>query len=631
MNAHTPKLAASESSRRSPIAAWVFVPMLTIAALYVGMRWHATLERWLVPSSRDASSAPSDSSAPSAAAANADMKQLWTCGMHPQVIQDHPGDCPICHMKLTPLVTSSAAGAATTGTETGGVVIDPAVVQNMGVRVAAATQGTLTQHVRATATLAEPESARMDINLRVSGWIEKLYANTDGMAVRKGDPLFDLFSPDLRLAIEELIAAQRVGSRETADSMHAIHGTGETLASAARRRLQTLGFSDQQIEHFASLDHAPSVVTFASPIDGIVIEKANLYNGSAIMPGQMVLRLADRSSMWVEVRVPEGILRRIKVGQAASIHIDSLARSLSGEVIFIHPNLDEMTRTALVRVAVPNPDGELRLGMYARVEFDASPTVHATIVPREAVIDTGESQVVFVSLAKGRFEPRQVKLGASGGGGMVEIVSGVSAGEAVVVSGQFLIDSESRLREAIAKFLGQSSGTSAAPDESEDYRTTPGKRADAKAPAELVDKFVAEYLAIAEPFGEEVPNTPAAKLDGLLAAIRSLAEKATGPDAKRLTDAARNAATAMKDQPIAKQRDGLKRLSAAVIAIVDAMPPSDAMSASLFVATCPMAKADWLQRSDELANPYYAEDMKECGGIVRRLGKNAAGAKGDMP
>lgn len=677
---NSPNSSGAPQPRRGRSATLITILAFTAGGIYVGMRWHIAFERWLVPSAGNSQVAASE---PSTAIGGTARKQLWTCGMHPQVIQDHPGDCPICHMQLTPLATGEAASGSTVqsvGDSTdarvqrerkvkywhdpmmsppyisdrpgrspmgmdlvpvyeedarpagAAVVIDPAIVQNMGVRTVAAMRSTLTRQVRATATIVEPESARIDINLRVSGWIQTLYADTDGVSVRKGDPLFDLYSPDLRLAIEELIAATRASSSTTGDQIASLQGGSDTLIAAARLRLETLGLTPEQIEQLSTLEQAPATVAFTSPIDGVVVDKANVYKGSSVMSGQLVLRLADRSTMWVEARVPEGSLGRLRVGQRATIAVDGArGPEITGDVVFIHPDLDEMTRTAIVRVAVPNPGGTLRAGMFAVAAIDAGSGTEVTVVPREAVIDSGASQVVFVSTGRGRYEPRRVRTGDSGEGGLVEIVSGVEPGESVVASGQFLLDSESRLREAIAKFLGQSDAQSSAPPAPANQHSTHATAADAKAPAALVDHVVIEYLKIAESFGQERSDTPPAKVDGLLSAIDKLMEKVDGADAMQLVNDARQSATGMQSQSADQQRELFKHVSAAVIAVVDAMPPSESVAANLYVANCPMARADWLQRSQDLANPYYAQDMKECGTIVRRAGEKPTPGKRGAP
>lgn len=654
-------------ARRRWVGLLLLLAVFAGGGLYVGVRWHDTFERWLV---RSTGSAPS-----MVTGSDAGRKQLWTCGMHPQVIQDHPGECPICHMKLTPLMTgdtSSSTPVAATGPDRASsqdrkvkywwdpmmsppyisdkpgkspmgmdlvavyedqaqsagpaVVIDPAVVQNMGVRTAVVAEGKLVQRVRVTANVTEPESARRDINLRVSGWVENLYASTDGMAVKKGDPLFDLYSPDLRLAIEELISAHKASVLPGRDAGSNLEQTNASLVEAAERRLSTLGLTTEQIAELGGMQHAPSVVTFTSPIDGLVVEKSGVYTGSAVSAGQVVLRLADRSTMWVEAQVPEGTLNRIHVGQRAAVRMNAAPeRVFEGEVVFIHPNLDEMTRTALVRMAMPNPDGALRRGMYATIEINAGSDVPVVLVPREAVIDTGETRVVFLSAGSGKFEPRRVVVGGSGDDGMVQIVSGLEVGETVVTSGQFLLDSESRLREAIAKFLGQrAAGETASPGVASPTAPVAVFPASTQ---EQVDALVLAYFALAEALGKVQQETAPLRPDGLLATAHSLHGAATDATAKKLVSEVAAAAEALRGKPIDSQREMFKRVSASVIPIIDSLPPSSKAVARVYVVHCPMAKADWLQRSTEIANPYYADEMKECGSVVRTIGRST-GEKG---
>lgn len=677
---HTSSGTASPAPRRRRASSLLLLAACVAGGMYIGMRWHSALERLLVPGARMADAGSPDGSSTPSGVPGA-RKQLWTCGMHPQVIQDHPGDCPICHMKLTPLVTNdtdeTSSAAAPSTPAAGGqdrkvkywwdpmmnppyisdkpgkspmgmdlvpvyedraksagaaVVIDPAVVQNMGVRTAVVTEGPLQQTVRATAILAEPEPGRRDINLRVSGWIQTLYANTDGMAVKKGEPLFDLYSPDLRLAIEELITARKSADRAGQDAGGSLGQTSAALIAAAELRLQTLGLTAEQIAELGGMEHAPAVVTFLSPIDGHVVEKAMVYNGSAVMAGQLVLRLADRSTMWFEARVPEGSIGRVRVGQRAVARVNALpGRTFEGEVVFVHPHLDEMTRTALVRMAMPNPDGVLRSAMYAITDIDVGSADPVTLIPREAVIDTGEKQLVFVSTGKGRFEPRNVAIGLSGEQGLVQVRSGLKAGESVVSSGQFLIDSESRLREAIAKFLaGKTSGGAAAAPPGDKPAAAPAAKpptapmALSPAAQARVDAIVSAYLVLAESLGAVQKDATPLKPGDLVSAIHALHGEVSGPDAMRFVLEAAKAAESLTGKPIDQQREAFKSVSAAVIALIDAMPPSPKVADSLFVLNCPMAKADWLQRKADVANPYYADDMKECGSVVRPVG----GAKG---
>ena len=428
--------------------------------------------------------------APEVPAGKIASAQLWTCGMHPQVIQDSPGFCPICGMALTPVKTDVGTLAATTERQVRywwdpmmnppyisdrpgkspmgmdlipvyadqvsagpAVTIDPVIVQNMGVRVATVTEGPLRKTVRAVGYMDEAQPAQHDVNLCVSGWIERLYANTEGMHLRQGDPLFDLYSPDLQVGIEELIAAQRAVAALPADSPASSRKAVDVLDSAARRKLRLWGLDDDQISRLARLANAPRSVTFTSPISGHLIEKP-VVEGSAVQAGQRVLRIVDHSTLWLDVQIFGQDLPFVHLGQPVRARIEGVpGRTFTGEVSFIHPHVETMTRTAMVRVALVNEFPTVRPGMYATVELSDQLVANTVLIPREAVIDTGTRQITFVARGGGHFEPRTLTVGASGDDSMVQVLAGVAPGETVVTSGQFLLDAESRLQEAIQKYL----------------------------------------------------------------------------------------------------------------------------------------------------------------------------------
>ncbi|MBL8765269.1 MAG: efflux RND transporter periplasmic adaptor subunit [Phycisphaerae bacterium] len=623
-------------------------------------------------------------------------QQLWTCGMHPQVIQDHPGDCPICHMKLTPLKADAPAGGGSmaqtpSGSEpmpgmtgmqgtakerkvkywwdpmlsppyiadkpgkspmgmdlipvyedevsaTGGqVTIDPAVVQNMGVRIALVTEGPLAKTVRLVGYLDEAQPNIREVNLRVSGWIRRLYANTEGQRIEAGDPLFDLYSPELQVSIEELINGRRAKAALSTDADESAKQTAATLYDAAASKLELLGLERAQIDALAKLDKAPPTVTFVSPIAGTLTEKP-VVEGAAVKMGDRVLKIVDYSTLWLDAQVFEKDLPFVKVGAKAAATIASgptpanqPITPISGEIIFIHPRVDTMTRTALVRMAIPNPSFTLKPGMYATVHARAELADRAVMVPREAIIDTGDAQMAFVAQAVGKFEPRKVKMGLAGEDGVVQVVEGLSPGEAVVTSGQFLLDSESRLREAIQKYLNQKNQatTRAAP--------APGGLAPAATPTlpmfdatpaqvEKVDAVVTAYLTISSALGaEQKDSPPPTPLDmtALIAAAHALHGAVSGTKIEPLAAGIAKAAEAMKGHPIDHQRSMFSALGEKVIALAEALPPSSAVAKTLFVMNCPMApggaKGDWLQTSPDVANPFFAADMKECGSQVRTI------------
>lgn len=597
--------------------------------------------------------------------------QLWTCGMHPQVIQNKPGDCPICHMALTPLK------AATTGRASGGerqvkywwdpmmnppyisqqpgkspmgmdlvpvyedevaagpaVQIDPVVVQNMGVRVQTVTKGSLQQAVRVVGYLEEPSPLHRDINLRVSGWIEKLYANIDGMQVKEGDPLFDLYSPEVQVAVQELITARR-SSDGSGDDL--ARKTSQTLYEATREKLLLWGLQPAQVEALAKSERAPGTVAFLSPMTGHVTEKS-VYEGAAVQAGQRVLQLANRSDMWIDAQVYERQLPAIKPGLKATASIAGLPeRPFEAEVQFIHPHVDPTTRTALVRLLVSNEDYALRQGMYATVDIVTEPLADAVVVPREAVIDTGTRQIAFIAAGGGHFEPRRVKVGFSGRDGMVQVLEGLAPGEQVVTSGQFLLDSESRLKEAIEKHLnrGLAANTPATEPSGREHATqhiaqvaapttAPTTRETVAMPVQqAVDRVATAYLNVSAALGASQPqkDAPPLKLNGLASAAEEVARLTGNDDSDAHTLA--QAVDAMAGKPLSEQRDLFAAVSDTAIRLLEKTPPSHAVADKLFVARCPMALnnrgASWLQRTDTIANPYFAASMKRCGEVTREL------------
>ena len=543
-----------------------------------------------------------------AAQAGGGGKQLWTCGMHPQVIQDHPGDCPICHMDLTPL----AAGG---GHDSKVVTIDPVMVQNMGVRVAEVAEGGLRQDVRVVGYLQETDSSRRDINLRISGWIEKLYADAEGVDVARGKPLFELYSPELQVAIDELISARKSLESLPQGADAQAKQTLQTLHDSARRKLELWGLLPEQVEAFSRLAKAPATVPILSPIDGHVTQK-NVYAGSAVKAGDLVLRLSDFSSMWLDAQVFERQLPLVKVGQKVKATVESQpGRVYEGEVTFLHPHIDPATRTALVRITLANKDDSLRQGMYATVEVLVDPAAPTPLVPREAVLDTGTRQVAFVALGQGRFEPRELKLGQTGNDGLVQVIGGLRAGEEVVTSGQFLIDSESRLKEAVQKHLH--GGLAAAPKA--DAQSSAAAKEKLTVPH--IDDIAAAYLELSKTLGARREQEKPVSVEKLVGAAKLAAEHGQG-EAKTLAVKLLKATEAMEVTDPKEQRKRFAAVSTAAIELVERTAPSKKVAPELVVAHCSMAPgggADWLQVGRDIANPYYATEMKSCGEVKRTI------------
>jgi RND family efflux transporter MFP subunit len=368
--------------------------------------------------------------------------QLWHCGMHPQVILDHPGTCPICGMPLTPF----SGGPHLHGQ----VTVDPTIVQNMGVRTTTATRGPLSVSIQAVGMLKIPETAMVDIQTQTNGWITHLFADAEGMHVHRGDVLFDYYSPDVRDAEAELIRAVRLYN-STWD-LDYTHKTAARLAvEAARRKCRGLGLEDADIDPVVTKLSIPETISFRSPADGAVSEKT-VVQGSSIWSGIKIMRIEAHSRLWLDCEVFEDQLAYISVGNEISATFDAVpGKTFTGKVSFIFPHVEAMTRAEMVRVFFDNADLSLKPGMYGTVSIHSRPVADAVLVPQEAVIDTGSQQVAFVALPGGHFDARQVRVGLRGDNDQLDILSGISPGEPVVTSGQFLLDVESRTLEAIDK------------------------------------------------------------------------------------------------------------------------------------------------------------------------------------
>jgi membrane fusion protein, copper/silver efflux system len=361
-------------------------------------------------------------------------KTFYTCSMHPQVIQDHPGNCPICGMKLQPIRKQADDQA---------VAVDPVTIQNMNIRTAIIKSGPLRRTIRTVGTIDYNETALAEVSTKFRGWIGQLYVNATGQLVHRGDPLFEISSPELYSAEVDYLHAHN--STVTNDFSAAMHH------EEAANKLRLLDFSNEQIAALEKTNTAGKTVTIAAPADGFVIEKA-VERGQMVEAGQKLYRLADLGTVWVFAQIYEQDMPLVKLGQEAVVKVASLPdREFRGRVTFVYPTVDEKTRTARVRMEFENPGYLLKPGMFVSVEVAADTETPVVLVPDSAVLRSGAKNTVFIALEGGKFQARTVVLGAEGGDGLYEAVSGVKEGERVVTSGQFMLDSESQLREAIEK------------------------------------------------------------------------------------------------------------------------------------------------------------------------------------
>jgi membrane fusion protein, copper/silver efflux system len=374
-----------------------------------------------------------------ASAASAPAKQLYTCGMHPEIISDEPGYCPICGMKLIPKRDNASGGAVAAGA----IQIDPTTTQNMGLVTAAVSKRTITRNLRAFGKVDYDEANIYTVNLKVDGWVEKLYVDETGDQVKKGQPLLEIYSPKLVAAQKEYLVAYDQAKSSDSSNM-------DNLLRAARQRLLNWDISDDQIERLVNTGEVNRTMIIRSPIDGIVIEK-HFNEGEQLKPGTKLYEIADLSSVWVVAYVYEQDLPFVSVGQTAEIDFPNLpGKSYTAKIIYVSPFLD-LKRQAEIRLELPNPHDELKPEMYAEVTLESSSPTAELAIPRKAVINSGVRQLVYVADGNDAYSPRIIKTGAVGSNDMIAVHSGLHEGEKVITSGQFLLDSESRLNEALAK------------------------------------------------------------------------------------------------------------------------------------------------------------------------------------
>jgi membrane fusion protein, copper/silver efflux system len=396
----------------------------------------------------------------------------YYCPMHPSVVQDQPGECPICGMTLVARDASAApsgqfsSGAAPSVATDGGtsipnlvtVTLPPERVQLMGIRTAPVTRGARGAELRAVGYVTVDEAAVTQVHTRVAGWIQTLQVARTGEQVRRGDVLATIYSPALLTTQQELLAARRfVRTGGGGSSFDVAAGTDpaalqRSIVDGARRRLELFGVAPEEIRTLERTGQPLAAVPLRAPRDGYVTEKSAVQ-GAYVQPETTLFQIADLARVWVLAEVYESELTRVDVGAPATLTLAAYPGvRFPGTVDYLYPTLDPATRTVRVRLIFANADLRLRPGMFGDVVLALPPT-DDLMVPREAVVDTGERTYVFVVHEGGHFEPRLVRIGARSGDA-VAVQDGLAEGEVVVTTANFLVDSESRLRAAISGMGG---------------------------------------------------------------------------------------------------------------------------------------------------------------------------------
>jgi RND family efflux transporter MFP subunit len=440
----------------------------------------------------------------------------YTCGMHPFIISDKPGNCPICGMALTKIEGTAAPDAATTSSSAtaakpsggarkilfyrnpmnpnvtsktpakdemgmdyvpvyeddlkaggGGVNLPEGYatvqvgverVRLAGIQTAPAVRETISHPVRAVGIVVPDERRVRRVQSKIEGWIEKLHTNFVGQLVTKGQPLLEIYSPELVASQREYLLALEMHNRMKENPYPEEREMAAELVRSSRRRLELFDVPENFIAELERTKNPRRTVTLNAPASGYVTGK-EIFEGTRVMPGMDLLTVTDLSRVWIEADLYEYEAQAVRVGQTASLEtVADPGAKLKGRVAFIYPTFSPETRTLKVRFEFPNPGLRLKPQMYANVALDLH-SVTGVVVPDSALIETGVRVIAFVDSGTGSFEPREVKVGVRGGG-KAQILSGVKAGEKVAVGANFLLDSESKLRAALTKMTG---GTSAPP------------------------------------------------------------------------------------------------------------------------------------------------------------------------
>jgi membrane fusion protein, copper/silver efflux system len=535
--------------------------------------------------------------------------EFYTCGMHPWVILPDPGLCPICSMTLLPMDPEKF---------TGEMVIDPVVTQNIGVRIEPVTAGPVVRTIRTIGTVTYDETRVRDINIKAPGWIEKLYVDYEGAEVEEGDPLFDLYSPKIYSAQSEYLTSLKMRGKVGVEFLPDSQLDSDRLIMDSRTQLEYYDITDAQIDALETAGVPSKTMTIYSPIEGIVIAK-HANEGMPVDMGMRPYQIADLSRVWVMVSLYEYQLPFVELGQRATMSLPYIpGQKFEGRVIYIYPYLDEATRQVNVRLEFDNPNFLLKPGMYASIDLKNTIAQKRTLAPRSAIIDTGERQIAFVSLGDGKFEPRNVLMGVETDDGKMEILDGLEPGEQVVTSGQFLLDSESRVRESLAKMIKGDMASEQAPVVAQadvgDLALIPDHVKDG------LSTLLTNYLLIGDQLAEDSTENLIAPANKIASTVDMLLDMKVPSSPSFWSDhdeiyTLRDRARSLVDSSsIEDARLVFADMSAALSTFTKACGIPPEFDIEVQELHCPMYEGGsfWLQSAGEVRNPYYGQSMLGC-------------------
>ncbi len=387
----------------------------------------------------------------------------WQAPMDPSEIYDQPGKSKM-GMDLIPVYEDEDRMESS-----GTVSIDPATVQNMGVRTGHAQRLDFTRTIRTVGEVQYDEEQLYQVNTKISGWIENLHLHFVGDEVQAGDPLLEIYSPELVTTQQEYVLALKNFQLVAQSTVPSIREDAERLLASTRTRLEYWDIPASEIEHLAQTGEVKKTILLTAPATGIVVVR-NAIEGAYVEAGEELFRIADLRTVWVHASFYDNEVPWISNGQRVEMELSYLpGKTYAGRVSYVYPYLRERARDVHVRLIFSNPDLDLKPGMYANVQLQGKVIPDAVVVLSEAVIRSGARAIVFVVRGEGRFEPREVLLGEEGGpdNNYIRILRGLQGSEEIVTSAQFMLDSESRLQEAIRKMLHGQTSLESTPEDAE--------------------------------------------------------------------------------------------------------------------------------------------------------------------
>jgi RND family efflux transporter MFP subunit len=557
----------------------------------------------------------------------------YTCTMHPSVkSQDPNGKCPICSMDLVPVMKKGADAGANghqhdSKAMPGDMKMTPIPMfsefsvpverqQQIGVTYATAEKKPLLHSIRSVGMIVPDRSKQWGYVARVEGYVQKLYVLSPGEAVREGEPLLTIYSPDLLTAERELV--NLLGTRDRASSPEG-RTTAERLIEAARRRLEQWNIDTKQIDDLEK-DRKPSeFLTLKSPFDGVV-QDVPVEQGRKVMVGDSLVTVSNLSLVWVWAEFYENELSMTTTGQKVTLTATSYpGQMFYGKIGLVDPFINAMTRTSRVRIDIPNADRKLRPGMYLNVEL-AMDMGEGLTIPVSAVMPTGLRTLVFVDKGAGKLEPRLIQLGGKYGD-IYEVLNGLTEGERVVSSANFLIDAESKVQGAVKSFEEPPAAGGEKPAMTMEDKPAP-LPIEARA---LYQPAIASYFTIQQQLAKD-------KLDGLPTEVAKLSRqvqviaKSDVKPTERADDYLKHigalaaAMDAFQAGNLEEAQVSFGKVSAVLIALLDEFPPP--LEGAVHVMNCPMwnkSPANWLQAAKTVENPFLGTKMPHCGDMVKTV------------